>query len=869
MKLLERDELLARLHAQWTQACAGPGRLVFVEGEAGIGKSTLLRAFAQSLHGVAPVHWGASEALRTPRPLGPLDDIALVSGAELRALLDSGAQRHRIFVAFVDLLAQRPSLVVLEDLHWADEATLDLLRYAGRRVVHTRSLLVVSFRSDELVPSHPLRAVLGDLATSGAPRLALPPLSLAAVGSLCAQRGLDATELHCKTGGNPFFVTEVLATGEPGVPATVQDAVLARAARLSPSARAVLDAAAVAGPRVEPWLLQELTAAESVSIDECLATGVLRVDPGSYLFRHELARDAVLQAMPPTRLMSLHRLVLQALLSSHTSGSDAARLAHHADAAGDAQAVQQWAAVAAREAATRGAHRQAAEHWARALRHGRAGAERARLLDDYAVEAQMCGGLDAAIAALREAVALWREQGQAGSAAISLARLARWFVLGGRNAEGEAALLEAQALVAGDANAPASGVVRRCAAAMRMLDRDCDEAIALATVSLAQAEHESDERSIVQLLITLGCAHVDSNRFDAGLLHLERALALAERLGSDFLVGQVLANLGSSCGEAIRLDLAETYLRRGIAFGAEHDLDAARLYQLAWLALVLLMRGHWDEASAAAHEVVADRRATPIARIVALIALGRLRARRGDPGVWTALDEARDLALRSGTLQRVAPMHAARAEAAWLEGRTEEIAREATASLPLALAKRQAGFAAELLLWCQRGAAQHAVPAFCEHHPFALEAAGRWQEAAQAWRALGCPYETARAWAEGDETSQRAALTTFESLGARPMVERLRHRLRAAGVRGLPRGPRSSTLQHPAGLTGKELAVLALLATGLRNKEIAVRLSRSARTIEHHLEAVFAKLGVATRAEAVSAAYRLGIVDTNADAHAD
>ncbi len=290
--LLERETLQAQLHAQWDQATAGSGRLVCVEGEAGIGKTSLLRAFAGSLAGSARVFWGGCEALRTPRPLGALDDIAGQSGGELQALLSRGADRHRVFVAFMDLLAERPTLVVLEDLHWADEATLDLLRYVGRRVMRTRSLLVASFRSDELVPAHPLRTVLGDLATTGVTRLVPAPLTLAAVHTLGLGHAVDLAELHRVTGGNPFFVTEVLAAGGQGMPCTVQDAVLARAARLSASARAVLDAAAVAGPRVEPWLLQALTAAESTAIDECLATGVLRAEDGAYVFRHELARQA-------------------------------------------------------------------------------------------------------------------------------------------------------------------------------------------------------------------------------------------------------------------------------------------------------------------------------------------------------------------------------------------------------------------------------------------------------------------------------------------------------------------------------------------------------------------------------------------------
>jgi predicted ATPase len=370
MTLLERDGLLAQLHAQWAGACVGPGRLVFIEGEAGIGKTSLLRSFAQSRKGEAPVYWGACDAMHAPRPLGPLEDIAAQCGGTLKALQGSGAPRHRLFVAFLDLLAERPSLAVLEDLHWADEATLDLLRYAGRRIARTRSLLLASFRDDELVPAHPLRTVLGDLATGGALRLTPQPLSLPAVRTLAAERDVDPAALHRTTAGNPFFVTEVLASGGHGVPASVQDAVLARAARLSPSARAVLDAAAVAGPRVEAWLLNELTAAESAAIDECLATGVLRADASMFSFRHELARQAVQQAMAPTASMSLHRLALQSLLARDALNiGHPSRLAHHAHAAGDAPAVLRWASAAAREAAAQGAHLQAAEHWARALEH--------------------------------------------------------------------------------------------------------------------------------------------------------------------------------------------------------------------------------------------------------------------------------------------------------------------------------------------------------------------------------------------------------------------------------------------------------------------------------------------------------------------
>jgi DNA-binding CsgD family transcriptional regulator len=675
-----------------------------------------------------------------------------------------------------------------------------------------------------------------------------------AVRRLAGDRRLDVDELHRVTGGNPFFVTEVLAAGG-GVPQTVRDAVLTRAARLGESARAVLDAAAVAGPRVEPWLLQELAAAESQAVEQCLATGVLRVDEGLFVFRHELARQSVLQALTPTRLLTLHRYVLQALQSQHASSVDLARLAHHAESAGLADAVLQFAPAAARDAAAKGAHPQAAQQLARALRHAPTGTVRAALLDDYAAECQMSALMDEAIDSRRAAAALWRDAGDADRQAISLARLAHVLVVAGRNVPADAVMREALALVDPKAETAAAVATRRWGAYLRMLDRDVDAAVREGTRALEIAERLRDEEAAVHCLNTIGASMIVGGRVEEGRRHLEASRERAERLQSDFWVSNALGNLGTGCGEAYDFELSEGYLLRGIEYCTERDIDYSRLYQLSWLALVRMYRGRWTEAGAAAHEVIGNRKSPGIARMMALIAIGRVRARRGDPGVWDALDEARELALKTETLQRVAPARAARAEAAWLEARDRDAAAEAAPGIELAVRKRHAWFAAELAYWARAGA-----PDFCAHNPFALEASGAWREAADAWRVLGCPFESARASSQGDEAAQRDALAAFEALGARPMVERVRHQLRAAGVRGLPRGPRGDTRSHPAGLTSKEVAVLELLVQGLRSKEIGQRMHRSARTVDHHLAAIFAKLGVANRAEAVSAAYRLGVI---------
>ena len=862
MTLLEREGLLAQLHAHWRAASEQAGRLVIVEGEAGIGKTTLMRGFARALGSQVTLRWGACDALSTPRPLGPLHDM-------LEGVADAAhGDRHALFVRFLDTLAARPTLAVIEDLHWADEATLDLLRYAGRRMARTHSLLLASLRNDELTAWHPLRGVLGDLATLGVARLAPQPLSPAAVQALAAAHSgsaaLDLDALHRTTGGNPFFVTEVLAAQAAGaaahrVPASVSDAVLARAARLGPAARALLDSAAVAGPRIEPWLLRDLAGAEATAIDECLATGVLRSDDNALAFRHELARQAVLQTMAPARAMALHGLVLHAL-QTRSPATSPARLAHHAAGAGNGEAALRWALAAAHEAAAAGAHRQAAEHYALALRLAPT-AEQASLLDAFATECRICGRLQDALDAQRDAARAWRTLGHGGSEAMAHARFALWSLAAGRKHEGEAAIGEAMGLIAAPGvDAAAVIAVKQHAAAMHMMDHDTEPTLALAGEVLQAAQQRGDERMVAQAHVIIGTVLIVTERSDEGRDHLERALAGAQARRDDLQVAQTLLNLGSGCALTHRLDAAEAWLLRGIGFCAERDIDMSRLYQLASLATVRLHQGRWDETAAAVHEVLADARTATVARITALTTLGRLRARRGDPGVWQALDEARTLALGTGSLQRVATVQAARAEAAWLEGRADDAAREATAGLPLALARGIAAFAAELLRWARCGSAGVTVPAFCAAHPFGLEAAGHWQQAAQAWTERQCIYEAACAHAEGEDVAaQRNALQVFESLAARPMIERTRLRLRRAGVRGLPRGPRATTQQHPAGLTSKEVAVLTLLASGLRNKEIAERVNRSTRTVDHHVQAIFAKLDVTTRAEAVSAAHRLGV----------
>lgn len=858
MELLERASALAELESKLQGARAGRGVIAFVGGEAGIGKTSLIGRFVDMHRSSIRVLWGGCDALNTRRPLSPVYDIVQQMHHARRPPLDLTKGGIELFAAFLEMVDTEPTIVVFEDVHWADEATLDLLLYLGRRVERTRTLLIASYRDDELALTDPLRILLGDLATAGAHRITLFPLSVAAVRNLAGTRPIDVEALHWQTGGNPFFVTEVLAMGDSGMPPTVRDAVLARAARLGSSGRAVLEAAAIAGIQAEWWLLRSMVGAESDAIDECLVKGLLRSNNESIGFRHELARQAIMETMPPQRKRVLNGQALHALRTEPSTQADFVRLTHHAIEAGDQDATLAFAPPAARQARALGAHRDAAKLFASALRWQRnlSPADLAALLEEYAQECDTIGRLADAIEARQRAIEIWRASGDVFRVGTNLCRLVPVFANAGRNKEAEEASRQALEVLEPLPPSRVLALALRMRSYLYMLNRNNVEAVEWGERAITLAAEFQDQTTLAMTYDTVGSAWLFLD-YERGCEMLQQSLALSRQLGMDLFVRSAYCGLGTGSGEVGRLNPAMRYLTEGIDFCNEREIDCS--YERSWQALCLAYLGRWDEAARIAESILADRRDRKISRVTALLTLGLLRLRRGDPGVGEALDEALALAIETGHLQRIAPVRAARAEAAWLGGNVSGTLAEAAAIYGLAHAYRHAWFTGELLFWQAQAGRSVSVPDFAAR-PFTLHIAGEWRAAAAQWQQLGYPYEQARALADGDLAAQREALAIFEHLGALPMAERVRRQLRAAGARGVARGPRASTRENTVGLTNKELQVLMLLVQGLRNREIAGCLSRSTRTIDHHVESIFGKLEVANRAEAISAAHRLGLL---------
>lgn len=864
IELLERDQSLAQFDSVLGLVTTGTGRTVLVGGEAGIGKTSLVEQFTERHRSDARVLWGGCEALFTPRPLGPLHDIAAQMQSDLLTLLESDVPRTKIFgTMFTELqVSGKPTILVIEDVHWADEATLDLIKFLGRRIQRTKALLVLTYRDDEIGPRHPLRSVLGELPGGSVTRIVLTALSEMAVETLARRAKRSAEGIHAATAGNPFFVTEVLASDQRGVPATVRDAVLTRASRLSEAARHMLNRAAVIGYRVDSWLMNATAASDPEAVDELISRGMLRLHGEDLAFRHELVRQAILTALSPSSSGALHQAVLKALLASPAGRDEPARIAYHAEAAGDAGAVLEYAPAAARQAAAFGAHREAVAQFSRALRFGHSltSLQRAALLEDCAVESMVIDQLDDTIHGLREANRIFVAEGERVKEGVNLTQQARALIRAGRNAESEEAShggIEVLESLPPSRHLAFAYVVQSY---LRMLDRDTVQAIAWGEKAIAAAERFGNQEALVNAYNSIGAALVVSGDVEKGRASLEKSLHLATRAGLDTQVALAYVNLGSAFGERYLFQDAESYLQTGIAYAGDRDLDQNLLYMLAWRALVYLYRGRWSGAGEDASAVLRRPGASAISRIVALVAVGRLRARRGDPEVKSALDEALQLAAQTETLQRLAPVRAARAEAAWLTGNYDAAREEAKAAFDLAMRHKHDWFVGELAYWRWRAGELSTAPDIAAE-PFRLQIRGEWRVAADAWERLGCPYEQARALGDGDVDAQRTALALFEGLGARPAAEMARRSLRAQGIRDIPRGPRAVTRSNPAGLSARELEVLSLLGEGLQNAEIASRLFLSAKTIDHHVSAILAKLSARSRAEAVAAAYRSGIIN--------
>ncbi len=857
MPLLERDAALAHLHRHARDAASGSGRCVVLSGEAGVGKSLLVERFADEVPG-ARWAWGMCEGLATPRPLAPLADLAAGLGGEMERLLGTGAEREVLFRALLRALEGGDGLtvMVLEDVHWADEATLDLLRFVTRRIRSSAVLVIVTLRVDDVAPGSALSQALGDLARlRWSRRVALDCLSAAAVRELSAGSSLNAAELFHLTGGNPFYVCEVLDSGVADVPVSARDAVLARVGRLAADAADTLSTASLLGHRVDPDVLARATDGGIEALDEVLASGLLVDDGSSLRFRHEIVRRAVEGQVPAHRRRAAHARIYAVLDDARIA--DDARLAFHAEGAGDHAATLWHAARAAARAAELDSHREAEAQYQRALRAaeeaGADGRTTAELLTGLALAASFGDRWMAAADATERAIVLWKQLEdplREGRAMVNLSMALKHLC------RGHEALVAAEAAVnlldPFDATAERAGALANLAN-LYMIRSEREAASQAARQARELGRAVNAHSAVADALTTLGCIVADSDPQWTRLVREALELSLSHGLKAQ--ASRAYNNLCSILTDQYRFAEADQFYADGIGYCEEHEVTTFSFCLRATRSVLLQHRGHWEECVELSEGLLAESDTSPLNRIGPHTRIGTVRARRGDGDAWSALDAAYDAVLGTSQPAYVVPVVLARVEAAWLDGRRDE-ARD-----QLMLVRDTAGqldpwTRGQAVVWMRRLGVPDAAPLGVVAEPYVLELAGRTGDAAAAWDALGCPYAAGLAQLDSDdERDVRAALDRFDRLGARAVSSKARERLRQLGASVVPVGPRRSTRTDALGLTRRERQVLELIREGQSNAEIARTLFISPKTAEHHVSSLLTKLDVESRGAAVAAAY--------------
>jgi len=747
----------------------------------------------------------------------------------------------------------RPKVLVFEDIHWADEATLDLICLLARRIDRHAALVVATYRDEQVGPTRPLQVLLGHLA--GIPavhRCALKPLTLPAVARIMAGRRVDVRELYRITGGNPFFVTEVLAAGGDGVPATVAEVIAGRLSGVSTAARRTAQAVAVIGSPASLPLISALAEDAAIGVGELVDAGLLKPSGNGAGFRHELARMATLETAPGYVRTGLHAKFLEILQADPKLREDHALLAHHADAAKDSQAVLKYAPSAATNAEALGAHREAAAHYRRVLDCGLSlpAQRQAWLLEGLARASLLTGQLAEAVAALEQAIAVRQDLGDQLHLGDDLRQLS--FAL-------QPAVRIIEARRAGER-------------AVRILERlEPSRELARACLNMCQLSTYVHD----PLPITDGYARRATqlaDRFDEPEIrwqaHFHLALVRYTHAASAQLADQAWADAETARTATLDANLVEAAsfmaMMMTLYAACHRDDDRARsalnllethardrevfLYLACghgYRALSLLHRGAWDEAADLAASALDNPSIPPIARTVPTLVLGLIGARRGDPGRGPQDETAETFELASWTLLT----SAVRAEAAWLEGDLQRAGIEAQRGLGVVTEHTNPWMAGEVARWVLLAGGK--PPMVTVAAPFQLELAGDWSGAAAMWEDMGCIYDAGLARLSGDVPALIKALTAFEALGARPAAAIAKSRLRLLGASIGIRGPRADTRANPHGLTARQSEILELLREGLTGPQIATQLHISPKTAENHVSAILAKLDVRSRAEAI------------------
>lgn len=851
--LVERERQLRTLGGIISES-SDSGRVVLVSGEAGHGKTSLLDAVRVDLDHRYTVLAAACEPVGVPAAFAPLFELLDDLPEQVSNDVRSKADRPAVYAGMLDFLRSDRVVLVIEDLHWADEATLGLVRFLGRRISTTTSTLIGTFRPEEIDPTHLFRVVMADLGPA-AERIDLPPLSPEGVAAMTQALDLDSEAVHAATLGNPFFVEEVVRHPESDVPPTVENAILASVAHLPEEALELLYVVALSPEGIDVDVIIDLGFGSARLIDLAVQRRLLVSSDGRVACRHDLIQESLVRSVPPVLRRNVHKCLLAAFEGRTADSAVTAELAYHSVGAEDADKAAAYSVRAARDAAALNSNRQAAIHYSNALKF--VNALEPETLDEVLLEAAQ---VHCALNNFGVAIELGSRLVDRAADAPTAARARAWlsyFLCRQNDLDG----CRREALRAID----------------DLEDEPPSEELALSLAVVAWTDQvEGKKRAAIEY----GDRAVEVARQSGAAtaeVHAATAagsarLLLGDRTGrrqiDEAVELSVRMDLGEFAGRAISYPAAVAMWRgepgqafkeydRLIEYTADHELEAWHIGAIGGRAYLEAIVGRWDEAETDL-ALVSGQPTCRASEVLALTTEAILRARQGQPDALSAVQDAVASAEGFADLDASAMACALAMEGAWmgLVPKEEAVDRYEAFRTSPALADHWPALGL-LGYWSRR--LDLNPPADWIPGPAGLEWEGDTEAAARSWEESGYPVEAAVTRAMVPDADLHPVFSDLADLGAYGTIEGVRRELRRRGIKNIPRG-RRPTQANPAGLTPRQAEVLSLMATGLSNPEIAEELYISHKTAEHHVSAVLAQLGVSTRVQAVAVASANGWV---------